>query len=312
MASHLLLLSAILFAGAPELQQGTDAPPLPLRLGFQAMPLPFPIDLGEFPAPTLSRSRSPRPQEAGRTVQAVPDTIPGQELPLLLQSEFAQIGVRLRGRGEFGGDWNRFEPCEDRLQESCNPGLFPQLRPDIQFGIQVMGTVADRIHVDVDYDEAREFSATNNVNIFYQGEEGAWVQRVEVGDVTLTFPESRFLTQGIPAGNFGFRALTDLGPLDVQAVWAQQNGDISSREYQLSGVGDRQAFIQDDTLVLDDADYVKGQFFFLTDPREIDRFPHVDVLALDPGAAPPWAYPRPHSGGGHSDSRSQPDPGQVA
>ena len=79
--------------------------------------------------------------------------------------------------------------------------------------------------MDVDYDEAREFSATNNVNIYYEGAEGEVVRRVEVGDVTLAFPESRFLTQGIPAGNFGFRALTDLGPLTLQTVWAQQNGD---------------------------------------------------------------------------------------
>ena len=140
-------------------------------------------------------------------------------------------------------------------------------------------------------DETREFSATNNVNIYYQGEEGELVQRVEVGDVTLSFPESRFLTQGIPAGNFGFRALTDLGPLAVQAVWAQQNGDISSREFRLSGVGGRQAYVQEDTLVLDDADYVRGQFFFLVDPREITDFPHLDVLSLDPGSAPPSLSP---------------------
>jgi hypothetical protein len=177
------------------------------------------------------------------------------------------------------------------LQESCDPGLFPQLEPDIQFGLQVSGTVAKRIHVDVDYDETREFSAVNNVNLYYEGDEGAILRRVEVGDVTLSFPESRFLTQGIPAGNFGFRAISDLGPLNVQTVWAQQNGDISSRDFRLTGVGGRQAFVQEDTLVLDDADFVRGQFFFLVDPRELVEFPYVDVLSLDPGAAPPSVAP---------------------
>jgi hypothetical protein len=215
----------------------------------------------------------------------------GQERPSLFESEFAELSARLRGRGEFGGDWTRFRPCEAGLQTTCDPGLLPQLKPEVQFGIQVAGTVAERIHVDVDYDEAREFSAANNVNIFYQGMEGEIVQRVEVGDVTLSFPESRFLTRGIPAGNFGFRALTALGPMDIQTVWAQQNGDVSSREFQLSGVGDRQAFIQEDTLVLDDGDYVRGQFFFLVDPTSIRDHPHVDVLSLDPGAAPPSLAP---------------------
>jgi hypothetical protein len=209
-----------------------------------------------------------------------------QERPSIFESEFADLSARLRGRGEFGGAWTRFRPCEAGLQTTCDPGLLPQLKPEVQFGIQVAGTVAGRIHVDVDYDEAREFSAANNVNIYYQGMEGEIVRRVEVGDVTLSFPESRFLTRGIPAGNFGFRALTAFGPLDVQTVWAQQNGDVSSREFQLSGVGGRQAFIQEDTLVLDDADYVRGQFFFLVDPASIRDHPHLDVLSLDPGAAP--------------------------
>jgi hypothetical protein len=145
--------------------------------------------------------------------------------------------------------------------------------------------------VDVDYDETREFSAVNNVNLYYEGDEGDLLKRVEVGDVTLTFPRSRFLTRGIPAGNFGFRAIAGLGPVDVQTVWAQQNGDISSREFQLAGVGGRQAFIQEDTLVLDDADFVRGQFFFLTDPRTFLDFPHVDVLSLNPGSAPPDRAP---------------------
>ncbi|MGW8266401.1 MAG: hypothetical protein ACWGSQ_08540, partial [Longimicrobiales bacterium] len=240
------------------------------------------------PVPFENLGRTEPPTPPRRLPQEVP---PGQERPSFLQSEFAQLDFQLRGRGEFGGDWNRFTPCETGLQVSCDPGLFPQLKPDVQFGLRVGGTIADRIHVDVDYDETREFSATNNVNIFYQGEPGEVVQRVEVGDVTLRFPESRYLTQGIPAGNFGFRALTDLGPLSVQTVWAQQSGDISSREFELSGVGGREAFVQEDTLVLDDADFTQGQFFFLVDPREISSSPHLDVLSLEPGDAPPSLSP---------------------
>ena len=244
---------------------------------------------GLFPGTGFLDQGRRGPGPAGRRLtQEVPQE---QERSSLFQSEFAQLDFQLRGRGEFGGDWNRFTPCETGLQVSCDPGLFPQLKPDVQFGLRVGGTIADRIHVDVDYDESREFSATNNVNIFYQGEPGEFVQRLEVGDVTLRFPESRYLTQGIPAGNFGFRALTDLGPLSFQAVWAEQDGDVSSRAFELSGVGGREAFVQEDTLVLDDADFTQGQFFFLVDPREITGFPHLDVLALDPGMAPPAVAP---------------------
>ncbi len=297
----------------PEVNTGPGPEPPPtVRLGLQVRPLPFPISLrvppvlaGQQPVgdegPDPGGDRRFRASDgAGEDVpprqllQGRPKLreMPGrQERTDLFHSEFAQLDFRIQGRGEMGGDWSRFTPCEAGLQESCDPGFFPQIKPDVQFGIQAGGTVADRIHVDVDYDETREFSATNNVNIYYQGQEGELVRRVEVGDVSLRFPESRFLTQGIPAGNFGFRALTEMGPLDIQTVWAQQNGDVSSREFHLTGVGGRQAFVQEDTLVLDDADFVRGQFFFLVNPREIRGFPHLDVLALDPGAAPPDLAP---------------------
>jgi hypothetical protein len=208
-----------------------------------------------------------------------------------LFGDAADIGMQVRGRAELGGDWTRFRPCDPSVQFTCNPGLFPQLTPDIQFGVQVGGTISDRVYVNVDYDQTREFSATNNINLYYEGLEGETIQRVEVGDVTFSLPRSRYLTRGIPAGNFGFRATGQLGPIDFQTVWAQQKGDLSSRQLQVSGVGGSEGFVQEDTLVIDDADYLRAQFFFLVDPREIRGYPHIDVLSLSPDAAAPDLVP---------------------
>lgn len=206
-------------------------------------------------------------------------------------TDFADLALQVRSRMELGGDWSVYRPCDSQLQESCAPTLIPQLRPDLQFGVQVAGTLLDRVLVDVDFDQAREFDAANRINIFYEGDEDDILRRLEVGDVTFRLPASRFLTEGIPAGNFGFQAEGQLGPMDFQTVWAQQRGDLNSREFRLTGVGDRRAFVQQDTLVLDDADYVRGQFFFLVEPSTLDRYPHVDALALDAGSAPPQVAP---------------------
>jgi len=208
-------------------------------------------------------------------------------------SDYADLALKVRSRAELGGDWTRFRPCNDQFQVSCNPGLIPQLNPELRFSVQVAGTIADRIHVDVDFDQSREFDAANRINISYVGREDDILKRLDVGDVSFRLPASRFLTRGIPAGNFGFQAQGQLGPLDFQAVWAQQRGDLNSREFTLSGVGDQRTFVQADTLVLDDADYVRGQFFFLVDPRFIDRYPDIDVLGLDAASAPPEVAPGP-------------------
>ncbi len=210
-----------------------------------------------------------------------------------LVNRFTDLGVRVRGRSELGGDWTRFRPCTSQFQESCVPSLLPQLRPDLNLAVQVQGSVLDRVTVDVDYDQMREFGATNTIAVTYDGAEDDVLRRLEVGDVTFRLPRSRYLTQGIPAGNFGFQAEGQLGPLEFNGVWAEQRGDVSSREFRLTGVGNQRRFVQEDTLVLDDADYVRGQFFFVFDPSAITRYPHIDVLDLDAGAAPSAVVPGP-------------------
>lgn len=206
-------------------------------------------------------------------------------------TQYADLALRVRSRMELGGDWTRFEPCDEQFKVSCNPTLIPQLSPEILFGVQIDGTIADRVRVDVDFDQAREFDASNRINLFYEGREDDILRRLEIGDVTFRLPTSRFLTEGIPTGNFGFQAEGQFGPVDFQTVWAQQRGDLNSRVFQLTGLGDQRGFVQEDTLVLDDADYVRGQFFFLVDPTLIDEYPHVDALELDPSSAPPDAAP---------------------
>ncbi len=296
-----------------------EAPPGTVRLGLRTVPLPFPIEFPPAPGTgslwpggppgvgSLSERLQPgladyvltRPVSAtleADTVEFLPP-LPLSEIEEETEAtgggfqdlfeEYTDLTMRLRGRAEMGGDWTSFRPCDTGIQFTCNAPIIPRLTPELQFGLQVGGTVSDRVHVNVDYDQTREFSAANNINVYYQGLEDEILQRVEVGDVSYQLPpNSRFLTEGIPAGNFGFQTTGQLGPVDFQAVWAQQKGDLSSSEFRLSGAGGQQAFVQEDTLTLDDADYVSGQYFFFFDPAEIAGYPHLDILALDPASAP--------------------------
>ncbi len=210
-----------------------------------------------------------------------------------LLDEEGDLAFRVRALGEFGGDWTRFRPCDASLQVTCNPGLFPQLQPEILLGVEAAGSVADRVFVDIDYDQTREFGGANRFRIYYQGQDHELLQRLEVGDVTFALPETRFLTRGIPAGNFGVVARGRVGAVDLQTVFAQQQGARETREFRLGSVGGEIGVVQDDTLVVEDADYARRQFFFLVDPHEMAGAPHLDVLALQPGAAPAHLSPGP-------------------
>ena len=156
------------------------------RIGLKSVPLLVPIELAspaiviDGPTPDLSRwvvARGPtlirrrlalrrralfEPVPVGR---APPSGVPTDSG---LVSGLADLDFEIVGQAELGGDWTRFRPCDRRVQFSCEPSLLPQLNPDIQFSVRAAGTITDRITLDVDFDQAREFSAANNVNIFYR------------------------------------------------------------------------------------------------------------------------------------------------
>ena len=200
-------------------------------------------------------------------------------------NEYANLGFSLRGSGEIGGDWTAFRPCDETVQVTCEVSLLPQVTPDIRFAATADGTITDRILVDVDYDQTREFQGANRLNIHYQGMPGEILQRFEVGDVRFDLPSSRFFREAVPAGNFGFQATLRAGPVDVRSVWAQQAGEVTSRRFRLESSG--RGYSRSDTLVLDDADYLEGQFFFLFDPAAFLGYPHIDVLSLSRADAAP-------------------------
>ncbi len=224
------------------------------------------------------------PEPAGRAP-------PGgrQEAPARFRNEFVDLGFSVRGEGRFGGDWSEFRPCDETVQVTCDVSLVPRITPDILFAAIAEGTVADRIVIDVDYDQKRESAGANRVNIAYRGLAGEVVQRFDIGDVRFELPPSRYLREGIPAGNFGFQAALEAGPVEIRSVWAQQAGEVTTRSFRLGEAG--RSLSRSDTLVLDDADYVEGQFFFLFDPEHFYDHPHVDALALSPSDAPPSVTP---------------------
>ncbi len=255
----------------------------PTRAAAERLSIAGRLERGALPGDTALFPTPPRRDTAAE----------GQELLPGALGRVADLNMRVRGNGELGGQWLRFQPCDPSVQFNCNPGLFPQLKPDVQFAVTVGGTISDRVHVNVDYDQTREETFnSNDIRVYYEGLPDEVLQRVEVGDVSFRIPRSRYLTQGVPAGNFGFMASGQVGPMEFQTVWAQQRGDLSTREFRLAG-GATQGLVQDDRIVLDDADYTKGQFFFLVHPSNLRGAPHVDALALVATDAPLRLRPEP-------------------
>ncbi|MFO0095955.1 MAG: cell surface protein SprA, partial [Gemmatimonadaceae bacterium] len=145
---------------------------------------------------------------------------------------------------------------------------------DFQFNVRTGGVVADRVFVNVDYDSQREFDASNNISVRYQGKTDEILQTLEVGNVTFQPPASRYLTSGIPSGNYGVQATGQIGPMRFTSIVAQQRGNVSKDN--VFTVGERTQ--QQVDRVIEDIQVETRRFFFTIDPRRLRGYPNIDLL----------------------------------
>jgi cell surface protein SprA len=187
------------------------------------------------------------------------------------------LKVDLLGRLEFKGERTSNDRCFANqvysLTFRCASQITPQL--DFQFSLRSAGLVADRVRVDVDYDSQREFDGSNNISLAYRGSVGDFLERLEIGNVTFRTPPSRFLTSGIPSGNYGIQAVGRAGPMRFAAIAAQQKGNVVGDVEFI--VGDRT--VRRQTRDIEDYQIEPRRFFFTVDPLRVGAaYPNVDIL----------------------------------
>ena len=221
-----------------------------------ATPVPAPSYPGELPL-------KPKPAATPRPV------------PIL--GEYADLGLQLDGRLEFRAEKNQSALCSSTFffdpAVNCRSAFEPLV--DFQFSAKSGGIVAERVHVDLDYDTQREFDASNNISIYYEGRGSELVQRVEIGNVTFQPPASRYITAGIPSGNYGIQAVTRIGSMRLKTILAQQKGNVVRDN--VFTVGERTLRALDRKI--EDYQFEQRRFFFTVDPRLFGAaYPNIDIL----------------------------------
>lgn len=192
-------------------------------------------------------------------------------------NDYADLALKLNTRLEAKGEKVQTTPCLTIDLTSSFSGCRSPIAPsvDFQFNILSSGVLADRVHVDIDYDSQREFDASNNLSIYYAGKPNEVMQRIEVGNVTFAPPPSRFITAGIPSGNYGVQALGQVGPMHFRAIAAQQKGTLVKDARFTVGDVTQQGQTRD----VEDYQIEQRRFFFTVDPIEFgSEYPNIDIL----------------------------------
>jgi cell surface protein SprA len=186
------------------------------------------------------------------------------------------FALDLRTRIESKLERNQNERCTAGQSlvsfTNCRGGFQPIF--GVEFHILSTGTLAERFNVNLDFDSEREFDASNNISLYYQGKSNELLTRLEVGNVSFTPPPSRFITNGIPSGNYGIQAIGNIGGARLSLVAAQQKGNVKKAD--AFTLGDRT--LQTSQTRIDDFRFEGRRFFFTIDPAQLGGYPNIDIL----------------------------------
>jgi hypothetical protein len=184
-----------------------------------------------------------------------------------------QLNTRIEAKAQRTQNQRCFASVLFRAGFECRAPFTPSL--DAQFGLRTEGGFTDRTRVDIDYDSEREFDGSNTIALAYTGKPNDRLQRIEIGNVSFEPPPSRFITSGIPSGNFGLQAAARFGPVRLSAIAAQQKGNVARDLVFMVGARTTQ-FVERE---VEDYQIEPRRFFFTIDPRLFGPdYPNVDIL----------------------------------
>jgi len=197
--------------------------------------------------------------------------------PSVVLRQPPELAFRLNSRLEGKFERIRNDRCAVVQVRALGSNCTASWTPGFNFQLDVIskGTIADRVHVDLDFNSQREYDASNNISVRYEGKPGRAIESVEIGNISFLPPPSRFITSGIPSGNYGVLARGRVGALTYTGVAARQTGNVTKD--RTFTIGSDRA-LQQQSRALEDVGMELRRFFMTVDPRQFAGYPNIDIL----------------------------------
>lgn len=154
--------------------------------------------------------------------------------------------------------------------------------------LKVTGTVGTKLDVAVDFNSSRELDSKQLITATYTGTEDEVLRKVEVGDVRVALPPSRFLGSTIGRGTFGAQAMAQLGPVDFRVIGSRKEGQSAERSLSISPGGE--GVTTEVELDIKDTQFQDDRFFLMFHPDSLAggrlAYPNPGTALADPASAP--------------------------
>lgn len=139
-----------------------------------------------------------------------------------------QVDLRVNGQANVNAGFDHRRSAQQQLATGRSGQTDPTFGQEL--GLSIVGTIGDKLEVNVNFDTQTEFDFQNQVRLVYTGYEDEIVRRIEAGNVFLPV-ESDLIRGGQRL--FGLKTDLQFGGLSLTAVASQQ--DAESDELVITG-----------------------------------------------------------------------------
>lgn len=133
-----------------------------------------------------------------------------------------EVDLRVTGTADITTGFS-YRKSDQNLALGTGAQLDPDFRQNLRLG--VVGTIGDKMQVNVNWDTQRQFEFENQLRLQYQGYDDEILQRIEAGNVTLQTPFS-LIRGGLSL--FGIYGEARVGAFTLKTIVSQQQGQANS------------------------------------------------------------------------------------
>ena len=190
------------------------------------------------------------------------DTTINKKSDRFMQIADIDLGALGRASLRVQGNINLSGKLVNQDQELVRSSYKEQEKTNFKFDqkqqLNVQGKVGERITVSLDQNSERDFDWENTIRVDYKGQEDDILQKLELGNISLSLPSTEFVTfSGQNKGLFGVKALSKLGPVNITSIASLEKTKKQSQRYKgTSELKENQ---------IQDYDYRKNLYFFIHD-----------------------------------------------
>jgi cell surface protein SprA len=182
-----------------------------------------------------------------------------------------EVDLRVNGQAMINAGFD-YRRSDQQVAFTGSPSqLDPQFKQDLRLGI--VGTIGDKLRVDVNWDTNNQFDYQNQLKLQYTGYEDDIIQRIEAGNVMLQTP-SRLIRGG--QSLFGIKSEFQLGNLYLTTVASQQEGQTSS--LSIDGGAETTTFDLKATDYEESTHFFLGYYFLNNYERALSQPPNLLVF----------------------------------